>query len=135
MIETNSFRNITHISLSFIAGNDTAVKVYLAGLVKEFKSENALLQSKLDSTGSALSNKIKDSDFLVESLTQEIENLKLSQAQQLGKLELNYTKQLADEKERFSKCREETRLESEKSLRGLEMKYQEEVIIVFSLVS
>jgi hypothetical protein len=37
VVETNSFRNIVHISLSFIPGNDAAVKVYLAGLVKEFK--------------------------------------------------------------------------------------------------
>lgn len=37
VVETNTFRNITHISLQFIPGADTAIKQYLAQLVKDYK--------------------------------------------------------------------------------------------------
>ena len=128
VIETNSFRNIIHISLSFIPGNDAALKVYLANLVKEFKDKTLDLSSTLKSTSHNLDLKIKDSKHSIESLTQELDSLKISSAEQRNKLELEYTRMISDQKEKFSKEREEERVKKEIKLRDLEVKYQDQVI-------
>jgi spindle assembly abnormal protein 6 len=127
VIETNSFRNIVHIALSFIPGNDLAVKVYLAGLVKELKSQKSDLMFRLDNTGHSLVNKTKETDNTIKQLTQELEDMKVAHSQQKTLFELDFTKQFSEEKEKFSNEREMYRMEYERKLRELEMKYQEQV--------
>ena len=89
--------------------------------------ENGQLHAKLQSTGSELSSKIKDSDTLVDTLTLEIETLKVSKAQKLSQMELDHTKLLSQERERHSKEREESRIEAERNLRNLDQKYQDQI--------
>ena len=37
IIETNTFKHITHLSMRFVPGNDNTIKKYLANVVKEYK--------------------------------------------------------------------------------------------------
>jgi spindle assembly abnormal protein 6 len=37
VVETNTFKHITHLSLNFVPGSDGTVKKYLSDLVKRFK--------------------------------------------------------------------------------------------------
>ena len=44
LTEINTFRQVTHLSLRFVAGNDGAIKKYLAGRVADFKTDIAALR-------------------------------------------------------------------------------------------
>ncbi|TPX72922.1 hypothetical protein SpCBS45565_g00021 [Spizellomyces sp. 'palustris'] len=127
VVETNTFRNITHISLHFIPGNDASVKQYLAQLVKEYKSDNASLKNQLDSTGSSLTIRLKESEGLNAKLTCELENIKLSNAEQMNRLQLQHAEALAREKEISSRQREEERIAAEKDKRSIEIQYEEQL--------
>lgn len=127
IIETNSFRNIIHISLSFLPGNDSQLKAYLAGLVKDFKEKSSELTEKLKSTTKCLDSKEKDSKNTIENLTLELDNLKVKSAEQRNLLELEYTRKISDQKSGFLKEREEERVQKEILTRDLELKYQDQV--------
>jgi len=45
LTETNLFKQLTHLSLRFRAGNDTAVKNFLAGRLSSLKATVAELQT------------------------------------------------------------------------------------------
>lgn len=45
--ETNPFRQLAHLALRFIGGNDAAIKKYLAGRVAELKTELSLTSEEL----------------------------------------------------------------------------------------
>jgi len=46
LTEINTFRQVTHLSLRFVAGNDGAIKKYLAGRVADFKTDIAALREE-----------------------------------------------------------------------------------------
>jgi spindle assembly abnormal protein 6 len=125
IIETNSFRNIIHISLLFKPGNDSALKIYLAGLVKEFKELSCELQDKLVKTSLAKDKKEKEYAALVENSSMEYDKLKTKSQEQLNSLELEYTRKISDQKSEFLKEREELTVKKEVVLRDLELKYSE----------
>lgn len=41
IVETNRFKHLTHLSLRFIAGDDTAIKGYLAARLRMLKVRSA----------------------------------------------------------------------------------------------
>lgn len=127
IIETNSFRNIIHISLLFKPGNDAALKTYLASLVKEFKEKSILLQDTLQKTRADLDKKEKESKDVVENLSQELDKLKVKSQEQRNSLELEYTRKISDQKSEFLKEREEERVKKEVNVRDLELKYSDQV--------
>ena len=88
IIETNSFRNITHLSLNFIVGNDAEVKQYLAGLVKEFKTDNANLKAQLSDTSTSLREKLNESQGTISKLQGDLEHIRLKNAEDTSKLEV-----------------------------------------------
>ena len=45
--ESNPFRQLAHLSLRFVAGNDAAIKRYLAGRLADFKAELATVSDDL----------------------------------------------------------------------------------------
>ena len=47
LTEINTFRQVTHLSLRFVAGNDAAVKKYLAGRVGDYKLQLASARDEL----------------------------------------------------------------------------------------
>lgn len=54
LIETNSFKNLVHLSLSLTAGNDAAIKQYLAGCLRTEKAEAARLRADLEASAANL---------------------------------------------------------------------------------
>ncbi|KAJ3282753.1 hypothetical protein HK104_010735, partial [Borealophlyctis nickersoniae] len=127
IIETNSFKHITHLSLQFVPGNDAAVKQYLANLVKEYKAENASLYTQLNTTTTTLSTKLRESETLSSKLGTELDQIKLVHSEQMSRLQLRHAEEISQEKERFGREREEQRLNHEKEKRDIELNYEEQV--------
>ena len=127
IIETNSFKHITHLSLSFIPGNDNSIKKYLSELVKETKLENKNLKAKLEKSVTQLSSQLKSSENRTAELTTELENLKLSNSELVSKLKVQYSEDLLRIKEQMLKEREELRISLEKDKSQVEEKYNEMV--------
>eukprot|EP00833_Pecoramyces_ruminatium_P013331 jgi/Orpsp1_1/1187363/evm.model.d7180000057184.1 len=125
IIETNSFKHITHLSLSFIPGNDTSIKKYLSDLVKETKIENKNLKSKLEKSVTQLTNQLKSSENRISELTSELENLKLNNSETVSKLKVQYSEDLLRIKEQMLKEREELRVSLEKDKSQMEDKYND----------
>jgi spindle assembly abnormal protein 6 len=53
IVETNQFRELTHLSLRVRAGNDVAVKSYLAGRLGQSRAEATSLRMRLDDSEAA----------------------------------------------------------------------------------
>ena len=131
IIETNSFKHITHLSLNFIPGNDSSIKKYLSDLVKETKLENKNLKMKLEKSVTQLSGQLENSENRVAELTTELENLKLNNSETVSKLKVQYSEDLLRIKEQMLKEREELRVSLEKDKSQMEDKYNEMVNNIF----
>ena len=83
----------------------------------------------MQSTGSALTTKTKESETQLEHLTHELDSLKLSHSQEKSKLELDFTRQISDEREKFARERELARIEAERALRETELRHQDRVML------
>ncbi|ORX58519.1 hypothetical protein BCR36DRAFT_457362 [Piromyces finnis] len=125
IIETNSFKHITHLSLNFIPGNDTSIKKYLSNLVKETKLENKNLKAKFEKSVTQLTGQLSSSENRISELTAEVENLKLTNSETVSKLKVQYSEDLLKIKEQMLKEREELRVSLEKDKTQLEEKYNE----------
>ncbi|KAJ3171156.1 Spindle assembly abnormal protein 6 [Geranomyces variabilis] len=127
VVETNRFRNITHISLKFTPGNDAAVKQYLAQLVKDFKVENNTLRDQLNSTGSNLASRLKESEQTAANLSAELERTRLANAEHVSRLQLQHAEDSARERETLIRQREEEKLAFEREKRTIEIKSEDKI--------
>ncbi|KAJ3056666.1 Spindle assembly abnormal protein 6 [Rhizophlyctis rosea] len=127
IIETNTFKHITHLSLHFIPGNDIAIRQYLATLVKDYKTQTSTLKSQLSSTTNTLSAKLQEAESLNTRLTAELDSIKLIQAEQNTRLQLQHTEAISSERSRVAKEREEERRNLEREKRETEVRYEEQV--------
>ncbi|KAJ3190430.1 Spindle assembly abnormal protein 6 [Gaertneriomyces sp. JEL0708] len=127
IVETNTFRNITHISLRFVPGNDTAVKQYLAQLVKDHKKEIIALRSQLNSTGSSLSARVDDAEATIVKLNTELEKARRASVDDMNRLKVHHAEELARERETLMRKREEERLSAEREKRDIEVTYEEKL--------
>jgi spindle assembly abnormal protein 6 len=50
MVETNPFKQLTHLSLQFRPGNDSSIKLYLAGRLNQMLSKSKELSDALNET-------------------------------------------------------------------------------------
>ena len=62
IIEANPFKHLTHLSLRFVAGNDAAVKRYLAECLQEVKEQNAVLRERFRGIENDLTMRLSRSD-------------------------------------------------------------------------
>ncbi|CAG9461831.1 unnamed protein product [Pedinophyceae sp. YPF-701] len=71
VVETNQFKQLTHICLSFRPGSDAAIKHYLATRLAETKEERSGLSARLRSTQQALDVSQKEAAEVSEELQRE----------------------------------------------------------------
>ncbi|KAJ3333697.1 Spindle assembly abnormal protein 6 [Blyttiomyces sp. JEL0837] len=127
IIETNTFKHIIHLSLHFIPGNDAAVKQYLAGMVKELKTDNSVLRNQLRSTHDSLSTRLRDTAATSAAVVSELDKLKISHAEQASRLQLQHSQQMAEEKERALREKEELRSSYEKEMKDMMRNYEDQI--------
>ena len=127
VIETNTFKHIIHISLEFIAGNDAETKQYLAGLVKDFKSEIHQLTNKLQNTSTSLTSQLTGTESRAHALSSEIEKLKLSHMEALNAQTKLHADELVRMKEKHAEEKDSIREQHEKIRADYISKYDEQV--------
>ncbi|CAB3996681.1 Hypothetical predicted protein, partial [Paramuricea clavata] len=76
VVETNSFKHLTHLSLKFMLGNDVDVKKYLAGCLTSLKEENRCLKQKLDATETELNSRLARSQEALAARNKEVSQLR-----------------------------------------------------------
>jgi spindle assembly abnormal protein 6 len=82
LVETNHFKELTHLSLRFRAGNDSAVKAYLAARLRQLRAEGAALTQQLSDTETALCRERQAAAAAVA----EVEHLRTSRERDLRDL-------------------------------------------------
>ncbi|KAJ3416009.1 Spindle assembly abnormal protein 6 [Chytridiales sp. JEL 0842] len=127
IIETNTFKHIIHLSMTFAPGNDASVKQYLAAIVKEQKAENASLRFKLQNTNDTLSARLREAIASSSAVSSELEKLKIAHAEQASKLQLTHSQQLSEEKERLIKEKDMLRTQLEREKRDMERMYEDQI--------
>ncbi|KAI8854407.1 hypothetical protein BC829DRAFT_412950 [Chytridium lagenaria] len=120
IIETNSFKHITHISLKLIRGNDSSVKLHLASLIKQYKD-------RLDTTTKTLSVQLDTGIPLVIISVIGLERLKISYAEQASRLELQFSKKLASEKDQIITERELLKRKLDEEKYNIQRSYEDKL--------
>ncbi|EPZ35149.1 NAD(P)-binding domain-containing protein [Rozella allomycis CSF55] len=118
IIETNSFKHITHLSLKLVQGNDTAIKNYLASLTKFYKEQSKTVSSQLNMTQSSLSEQLKFTQGQNESLRKELESVKSELSNSVNQLKIFHGEEINKEREKSLRALQDVqnRLESDKKL-------------------
>ena len=95
VMEVNNFRQLYHISLQLRAGNDAAIKRYLAQRLTDFKRQTAELGASLEETRTELDATGRDAQELQAQLQQQTDQ----QQREVGEVEHRGSMALAREKE------------------------------------
>ncbi|KAI8834973.1 hypothetical protein BJ741DRAFT_608786 [Chytriomyces cf. hyalinus JEL632] len=127
IVETNSFKHIVHLSLDFVAGNDTAVKNHLAGLVKGLKHELASTRDSFSATDASLTTQLSAANSMNATLKSELDALKILHAEQASRLELQYSHKLTKEKDDSQRSKDTLRSSMENERRDLERSYESKI--------
>ena len=97
IVETNLFKQLTHLNLRFKSGTDETLKRYLAGKLLQFKTENENLNIKLEQTEDTLSTQLLNND----KLKAENQGVREENRRIMDELKLESQRQLNDLKERM----------------------------------
>jgi len=89
-VETNYFKQLTHLSLKFRQGNDETLKVYLASKLRELKVEKDDLMINFHSCREMLEGKAAE----VERLSEQISLLKHDNSKVTESLENDKTREV-----------------------------------------
>lgn len=109
VVETNLFKNLTHLKLEFRAGNDTAVKKYLAKELEKAKGQRNRLQEQLAAQVTANHETIAHTDKTILGLREELE-----QAQaELNKVRLQHATVAAEMREQSAQYQQEMQAKHE----------------------
>jgi len=103
VIETNQFRQLAHIALRFVAGNDAAIKRYLAGRVADFKSQ---LLSMSDELGDR-THQLQESSELAAMQGERLRTLADDHARTISELVVRQAGALAAAKEEAAATQQE----------------------------
>lgn len=101
--ETNSFRQLAHLALRFVAGNDAAIKRHLAGRVAEFKAQ---LLATSDELGERTSQ-LESTSERAAAQADRLRTLGDDHARELSELGARHAGQLAAAKEAAAASQQE----------------------------
>ena len=121
--ETNQFRQLAHIALKFVAGNDAAIKRYLSGRVTELKSELSLTRDELCKRTCQLQQTVEHAESLGERLRTSDEDHALV----IGQLEARHSGLSADAREKAAGAQQELARASEEERRRLAERHEAEL--------
>jgi spindle assembly abnormal protein 6 len=100
LIETNSFKNLVHLSLTVAPGSETDVKTYLAICLTAQKTETVRLQAELDETTQDSTTRLEAAAHELQAKTHEIAQMKEDLAATIASMQAKHAKELADIREK-----------------------------------
>ena len=107
--ETNQFRQLAHLALKFIAGNDAAIKRHLAGRVVDFKEQLQTTNIEL----AARLAKLHELDELSSSQAEQLRTISEERAREISELNVRHAGELAAAKEAAVSAQQEQASASE----------------------
>ncbi|KAM5149080.1 spindle assembly abnormal protein 6 homolog isoform 2-T2 [Mantella aurantiaca] len=100
VVETNSFKHLTHLSLRFQPANDIEVKTYLATCLRSIKEEKCVLQQTLKRTEEDLSRQLLCAQQALSDKINELEKLRNYSSVKISDLTSHHTTEITSEKEK-----------------------------------
>lgn len=100
VVETNSFKHLTHLSLRFQPANDVEVKTYLATCLRCIKEEKCVLQQALKKTEDDLNRQLVCAQQALSDKISELEKLKNDSSLKISELHSQHTTEITSEKEK-----------------------------------
>lgn len=115
--ETNPFRQLTHLALRFVAGNDAAIKKYLAGRVADFKSQLLYMRDELGDR----TQQLQETAELASAQTEKLRTIEEDHSRKVRELEVRQESALADAKKAAAEAaHEQSRLSDQERARVVE---------------
>ncbi|KAL7750816.1 hypothetical protein RI367_003773 [Sorochytrium milnesiophthora] len=127
IMETNTFRHITHLSLLFTRANDAVLKRYLAGVIDDLKSELQASQNSATAATRQYEKQLTERVAQVDSLELEIKQLRAAHVAEVDSIRKQALADSSKERDKVVAEREVTRREHDKEMRELEQKLQDEI--------
>ncbi|CAF0952269.1 unnamed protein product [Brachionus calyciflorus] len=100
IIEINPFKHLVHLSLSFMPGNDSDVKKYLATCLKTLKDEYNKLSKLFDETKLQLNQKMDNTQQLLSQKNHECDKLRVELDSQSERLMAKHMQELSFERDK-----------------------------------
>ncbi|XP_068096085.1 spindle assembly abnormal protein 6 homolog [Hyperolius riggenbachi] len=100
VVETNSFKHLTHLSLRFQPANDVEIKTYLATCLRCIKEEKHVLQQTMKKTEDDLSRQLMCTQQALSEKINELEKLKSDSSLKISALNSQHTTELTSEKDK-----------------------------------
>jgi spindle assembly abnormal protein 6 len=126
IMETNTFKQIVHLSLSFTAGNDESLKKYLSGLVNVFKNECLRLKEQLVSKEQTFQNEMKALVSENLSIKQTLESCRFEYADRESRLKLQHAELQTEERMKIVNEKENELREKQRELNELISKFDKQ---------
>ena len=116
LIETNSFKNLVHLSLTLAPGTDNDVKTYLASCLRAEKNETDRLQTELDSTVQDYSSRLEEAEQGLVAKTEEGLQIHAELAATASAMQAKHAKEVAGVREATFKSESELQASHAKEL-------------------
>ncbi|CAB1109887.1 unnamed protein product [Ectocarpus sp. CCAP 1310/34] len=123
VVETNPFKELTHLSLKFRVGNDASIKTYLAARLRQLKAEVSVTSSTLEDTRTALA---REGDTRAR-LDSEVSALRLDRERDLRDLRAAHSAELTAAREEGVRRAEEAAAARSAEMGALRRKAEEDV--------
>ncbi|CAN0421120.1 unnamed protein product [Ectocarpus sp. 12 AP-2014] len=123
VVETNPFKELTHLSLKFRVGNDASIKTYLAARLRQLKAEVSVTSSTLEDTRTALA---REGDTRAR-LDSEVSALRLDRERDLRDLRAAHSAELTAAREEGVRRAEEAAAARSVEMAALRRKAEEDV--------
>lgn len=122
VIETNPFKHLTHLSLSFKPGSDSEVKQYLAKCLKSLQEDHRQLKAHLSTKESSLTQQLQHTQESLQSRSSELERLRAQWSSQSDSLEAKHQQELAEERQKALEMQRDVERQSSGKQQELEEK-------------
>lgn len=125
VVETNSFKHLTHLSLKLLPGTDLEIKKYLAACLKSLKNEHVLLEEKLRKKEDDLSRQLSYAQQALSEKSRELDRLRNEWTVQTTAFTNKYSDELTAEREKSLQTQTQYQQQLEQQRRELENLHQE----------
>ncbi|XP_043920154.1 spindle assembly abnormal protein 6 homolog isoform X2 [Protopterus annectens] len=127
VVETNPFKHLTHLSLRLLPGNDNDIKKYLAGCLRNLKTENSILQETLHRTEDDLSKRLSITQQTLAEKSKELDRLRNEWTSQSSLLTTRHTQEIAVEREKAHQMQTQCQQQYEQQKREMEAAHKKAV--------
>ncbi|XP_032243131.2 spindle assembly abnormal protein 6 homolog [Nematostella vectensis] len=127
IIETNTFKHLTHLSLKFLPGNDTEVKKYLADCLAKLKTEKNSLEQRLSCIEQDLKQRLATCEKAYNDKSEQLSRLQVEFDAKSTELANKHAQEMTAEKERILHQKSKTQQQYEKERRDLEQAHRHTV--------